>query len=775
MINIPCKNIWVLLSLLPSLIFSSVMVEDQLRFHAFSRPLAPQKEIMPNPSRVPQKVTLSRDTEEKVKETLEGGLVNMNANEAAYVSSATQKTRALFVSLYCPSERPETAEKISLQSIFSSEPMQKAQISLADMERELSILTEKLSTLAGSATLRAELVSTEKDLGVYSRAIRGEKEKEKDPNNPANLRAIEYLKEKEEKLKEKKKTLEGQIKLIEEDVETQIKRLEEKKERKEQEIFVHSALIKLREKRDLLSQAIREEESRPKVNIDKLKFLRDRREALDAEGLDPIFTQSALRMMQQEDERLALEQKKISFSKLTVSEITRKRSAIRSAMEKFAEVRDQKRRIKRVLSLIKEKLNPAEIDSLILGERALMTKKTFFADRIILLERLAALPPQIRQKLMTQAQRFINPAMSGEDRALIAKSFAQFEKAEDGEQFSKDLALNKDLSFNREGTLTPKFIQRAANTWRASRHKFRDSLRKIRSFRLGASQELVDNFLRLSPDVQDKFLSLFPSSLSPEETHILYVLTGIERDNQGLRSREPETKWGAEADIERDIQNIEAMAKFKEHDPLGYAMELKKIFAYYKRDPDTCLSRILEEKRNSEKEALRKLITKQLLEATLRASIKKEVEKELDVENIRKAHLKKSTEPETPDSTLLRIKSEGQLTRKVEKLTSQRFAEALKRITPQEKQKMAVSLAEEVEEHLTAELRNIKPLQIHPLLAPFDAETSEEDNDVFEDRKESRKDLFERKKQSAPPPSPIDSGNESAGESGNESAGSPDV
>jgi hypothetical protein len=717
--------IWILLSILPSLALSALMVDDSLRSaHPFVG-----KEPPHNIARVSKSVTLSKEMEDRVKETLEGGLTNISVPEAAYIANASQKTKALFVSLYGPTAKADTIEEISLHSILSSKTMAAAQTSLATMEKESTILTEELSRLTAQwSSLEKALTPIEKNLGVLSRAIQSEKEKEraKDPKNSSNLPAMHYLETKMEEFKKQKEQLQAQKKQLEE----RSVPLEEKKARKEQEIFVHRELIKLREKRDLLSQTI-QEEAQLHVHSIKLDSLKEKRDAFDEGEWEILVTRATVKILQQEGEHLGQkivqESKKASSDSEAVKQLRQKRNILGIAIEKFGEIRERKRRVKRIFTLIKEKLTPTEINELILGDRAVVTGKTFFADRIVVLERLTALPPKIRQKLMQQAQRLIEPRMSGDDRASIAKVFVNFERVEDGEEFSKELSLHK------VGPITPKFIKSAANAWRSGRQKFRDSLGKIRSLRLRASNEFVNNFLELPEDTREKFLNLFSKSSSPEEKEILYALAEI--DNRRHLN-------------EMDFDPIEEMEKFKNLAPKQYEAELKMILKYYKKDSYNCLILALEEKKKREKDTLRKVIMERLIKNALRITIRAAVEKELGVENLLKNRLREISELKTPNAPELKARFEQELAQKVTALTNQRFAKELKSAIDKGMRTMDTQLEQSVEEHLEEELENVHLLQIHPLLIPFEPEAVEDD--VFTERKHPS----EIKRQSAPPPSP---------------------
>ncbi len=716
-------------------------MEGELRrSHVFSRSITLAKEGVPPPPRVPHHVRLSKEMEDQVKETLGKGLVDFDAIEAPHVSGAKQKAKAL-LSLYHPSETKGEIEEMPLQSIFSSKPMATAMKSLATMERELTTLEKELEILTAKLSpLTKELAPIEKNLGVLGRAIREEKSKEviKDPKKPANLRAIQYLEETMGRLKTQSESLKEEVKFLEE----RRKSIEKQREQKEGEIFVHRELIKLREKWDLLSEAIREEEMHPKEDSHKLKYLQEKRETLDREGLGFIFTQVALRMMLQQDKSLSQEQEKISFSQITVEAIKKKRTAIRSAMEKFAEEREKRRRVMRAFSLIKEKFTPEEMESLILKSRSVVTGQTFFTDRIVLLERLAALPSKTRNRLMREAQHFITQDMSGVNRARVGKSFAKFQKAEHGEQFSRDFTLNLEGDTG-DTPPTSKFILNAANAWREGRKKFRDSFSRIRSLQLQDSQEFLEQFLGLSENTREKFLNLFSSAPSREESDILFALTKI-RDYSTLR--------------ESDLDPIEEIAKFKGQDPKGYKSELQGIIKYYKENPKTFLKLALEEKKKSIRGALRQAIAKRLLEDSLRMAIEKVVEKDPSIKTMRKARLRKIQASKTFDVSSLRTKLDRDLARQTEGLTNERFGEELKKMTDEEKKIKEGRLEKEIDRQLTEELENVHLLRMHPLLATFDSELLEDD--VFQEGEN----VSAVRKQLAPPASPAspyDSGNES--------------
>ncbi len=720
--------IWTLLSLFPSLVLSAVMIDDLRQSQAFSRPFV-GNEPLHAPSNPPTRATLSKEMEERVRTTLESGLVKIDENETAYIENASQKAQALCFSLYDPTAAVDKPEEVSLQVVLSSRFMAKAQTTLATMESESTAFTEELSLLSSkSASFGKSLASIEKDLGVLSRAIQSEKEKAiaGDPKKPANLAAAKHLKTKMEALGKQKEQLEKERRSLD------ARRcfLEEQKERKELEIFVHRELIKLREKRDSLSQAIRQEELQLHADPVKLASLNKEKDTLDQDGWEAILAGTTLKMLEQEGihlgKNIAAEHKNPSLDSDALKQLVERRKTLGKAIEKFAAIREKKRRVQRVLALIKDKLTPAEIQFLILGEKAVVTSGSFFRERIAILERLAALPPKIRQALLQQAQRFIEVKMSANDRLNIAKAFVDFGKTEDGENFSRDLTLHKT------GPITPRFIKSAANAWREGRQKFLDSLRRVRSMPFKPSNEFANYVLELPEDTREKFLGLFSKSPSAEEIDVLYYLTEIDRRHDSHDFEDP----------------IEKMAKLKRLDPKRYEDELERILFYYNQNPETCINRALEEKKEREKQTLRKVIVDKLIEETLRNAIREDVERELDIKNMRQARLRKIAESKSSDSRELTVAFERQLASQVSRLTNQRFAKESKALTSQQKQELIGILEFEIEDRLKTELENVQLLQIPPLLMPFEVEDLEDD--VFTEKKAG----FKTKKQSAPPPSP---------------------
>lgn len=210
----------------------------------------------------------------------------------------------------------------------------------------------------------------------------------------------------------------------------------------------------------------------------------------------------------------------------------------------------------KTLVLGPEVVDPTSREKTRLHEKAVIIELTPAEDKMFLLRKLQETSAEKRTKILKQIHDFLHKSLSSRENILIARTFVSFPDPRDGDFFAEDIQ-----PFKRG--LTGRALFHAAQAWKANSSELLSSWRRLVSYsrKKSPSAKVMTNFLRLSSEMREKFLSLIPTKAHTRELETIYAVLNTDE----------------EADLRAErIPIIEKLALHKEKHPNRYRRELKQ-------------------------------------------------------------------------------------------------------------------------------------------------------------------------------------------------------
>lgn len=352
--------------------------------------------------------------------------------------------------------------------------------------------------------------------------------------------------------------------------------LKHRTEEQKETLYIHETVQKLKLKRQALSQQIEMETQKPSPDPFKLQAWTRELDGLDA---DALKTKTALAFLRYKIKSMSKEIQRKHDLKLQGDVINLKKGQQRAQklLEHFVQDLDRKNGIQRTFISIKNRFSSEELRDLLTAPDSLIPQITYYKDKVILLKRLSALPPDVRKGLIKVAKQYIHPTTGPHDRIDILREFSEFKSAEEARQFSFE--FNTELSHMDTSLLA----RNAARAWRANPQKFADNLRLTKTLiSPKVYRNFIENFYRLEPHIQEAFLHLLREA-PRKEREVLLIVSEINTDPfdpaiipEKLKNPNEMVQW-QKAKAEGITERIEKILQLNQHSPEQFQEEMRYL------------------------------------------------------------------------------------------------------------------------------------------------------------------------------------------------------